>query len=324
MPTAFVALDDRVLGVDVDRPDTTETLAETSPECIAASPAVPERLFLGTVDSGLLRSDDGGDTWRNVLVAGDRVTAVIVSPNDPDVVWAGTEPSAVYRSTDGGDSWQDRPSLTDLPSASSWSFPPRPHTHHVRWLAEAPTDHDTLYVAIEAGALVRTHDGGETWLDRPSGSRRDTHTMATHPAEPDRLYVAAGDGYAESRDCGDTWLYPQDGLDHRYVWSVAVAPDDPETVVVSAANGPRQAHTPSTAESYLYRRTDGGPWKVAMDGVPRPAGTVRGVLATGERDFFVATNHGLFRSPDGARWRAVDDEWGDAYGERVPRGLTVV
>ncbi|MEA5388733.1 hypothetical protein VB779_18070 [Haloarculaceae archaeon H-GB11] len=244
MPTAFVALDDRVLGVDVDRPDTTETLAETSPECIAASPAVPERLFLGTVDSGLLRSDDGGDTWRNVLVAGDRVTAVRVSPNDPDVVWAGTEPSAVYRSTDGGDSWQDRPSLTDLPSASSWSFPPRPHTHHVRWLAEAPTDPDTLYVAIEAGALVRTHDGGETWLDRPSGSRRDTHTMATHPAEPDRLYVAAGDGYAESRDCGDTWLYPQDGLDHRYVWSVAVAPDDPETVVVSAANGPRQAHTP--------------------------------------------------------------------------------
>jgi hypothetical protein len=324
MPTAYAALDDRVLRVPLDDPTATERLVGHDLECLAASPAAPERVFVGTVDAGLQRSTDGGETWASVLDAGERVTAVAVSPSDPDVVWAGTEPSAVYRSEDGGNTWTEREGLTDLPSASSWSFPPRPHTHHVRWLTEAPVNPDRLYVAVEAGALVRSRDGGETWLDRPGGSRRDNHTLATHPDEPDRLYVAAGDGYAESRDGGETWLYPQEGLNHRYVWSVAVAPDDPDTVLVSAASGPRRAHTPSSAQSYLYRRVGDDPWQRVADGFPDPEGTVRAVLATGQSDFFAVTNRGLFRSPNGAAWRALDVAWPERYREQVPRGLAVV
>jgi len=106
-------------------------------ECVAADERRPGRAFVGTVDSGLQRTTDGGETWDQVLEAGDRVTSVTVSPHDPAVLWAGTEPSAVYRSTDGGSSWTERPGLTDLDSAERWSFPPRPHTHHVRWSPES-------------------------------------------------------------------------------------------------------------------------------------------------------------------------------------------
>jgi len=66
------------------------------------------------------------------------VTAVDVGqPEQADgfgIVYAGTEPSAVFRSVDGSDSWVDLASLRALPSADTWSFPPRPHTHHVRWI----------------------------------------------------------------------------------------------------------------------------------------------------------------------------------------------
>jgi len=51
-----------------------------------------------------------------------------------------------------------------------------------------------VFVAIEAGALVRTFDGGRIWRDRVRGGPYDTHTALTHPLAPGRIYSAAGDG----------------------------------------------------------------------------------------------------------------------------------
>jgi len=155
MPTYYAALANRLLVGDGEW---TERLVGETLECVAADERVPERAFVGTVDSGLQRTTDGGETWEQVLDGGDRTTSVTVSPQDPDVVWAGTEPSAAYRSADAGETWTEREGLTDLDSAERWSFPPRPDTHHVRWIAVAPDDPDRLYVAIEAGAFVRAPD----------------------------------------------------------------------------------------------------------------------------------------------------------------------
>lgn len=317
MSTYYAGLSDRLLVGDGEW---TERLAGHTLECVAADPRAPDRAFVGTVDGGLQRTTDGGTRWERVLDAGDRVTSVTVSPHDADVLWTGTEPSAVYRSTDGGETWTERAPLTDLDSASRWSFPPRPHTHHVRWIAVAPDDPDRLYVAVEAGAFVRSPDGGETWRDHPDSGRYDNHTLATHPAAPERVYTAAGDGYALSTDRGETWTHPQTGLDHRYVWSVAVHPDDPDTVVVSAARGARSAHSTS-GESYVYRTTGEG-WELAMDGLPEPEGLARAVLSADGDGFAALTNNGLFRSQAGRQWTQVGS-WDDAY-DQLPHGLAVV
>ncbi|MFU1779985.1 WD40/YVTN/BNR-like repeat-containing protein [Haloarcula japonica] len=324
MHTAYAALGDRVLVGD-SHSGWDDCLLGHDIKCVAAGAAEPERAFAGTADAGLQRTTDGGATWEAVLDAGDRVTSVTVSPHDADVVWAGTEPSAVYRSTDGGATWTERPGLTGLGSSSRWSFPPRPDTHHVRWIALAPDDPKQVYAAIEAGAFVRSPDGGETWIDHPDGARRDNHTLATHPDAPDRVYTAAGDGFALSTDHGETWTHPQDGLAHRYVWGLAVHPDDPDRIVVSAASGPRSAHSTS-GESYVYR-WDGARWTQSMDGLPGPAGLARPVLAADPDDGFLAlTNYGLFQSKHGETWTRRDPGDGDwpAEYDQVPSGLAVV
>jgi hypothetical protein len=62
----------------------------------------------------------------------------------------------------GGNSWKKwRP----LSSSTSWSFPPRPWTHHVRWIEPGANNVDYVFVAMEAGALVQSHDVGKTWID---------------------------------------------------------------------------------------------------------------------------------------------------------------
>ncbi len=217
--------------------------------CLAADPRRPERVYCGTFGQGLWRSDDAGATWQPTGpgIASDAVMSVAVGPDG--VVWAGTEPSMLYRSEDGGDTWTACPALGELPSAPTWSFPPRPWTHHVRWIAPDPTEAGRVFVGIELGGVMRSLDGGRTWEDRKPGSQPDAHTLATHPAAPGAVYEAAGGGFAETRDGGATWRGHDAGLRWRYLWGLAVDPGDPDVLVVSASPGPREAHDERTARA---------------------------------------------------------------------------
>jgi len=332
MTTVYAAMRDRFRVVDPDA-ETAVAAADLDGralESVAVHPDVPDRVFVGTFESGLWRSLDAGETFERAgaeAIEQDAVTATAVSPRDPDVIWAGTEPSRVYRSTDGGDTWEHRAGLVDLPSSDEWAFPPRPHTHHVRWIEPDPNDPDHLYVAVEAGALATTRDAGETWEDRVADSRRDTHSMATDSDTPGRAWCAAGDGFAETDDGGETWTHPQDGLDRTYCWSVAVDAGDPDRVLVSAARGAREAHTAGRAETYVYRRVGGDRWERLDDrGLPLGAGVTRPVLAAGDPgEFYALSNRGLFRSDDaGGSWSAVAVGWPERTGDQTARGLAVV
>jgi len=333
MTTLYLAMEDSVLVVR-DRGGWCSDPALRGRRCraIAVDPARPERVFCGTADRGLWRSEDGGGSWAPAGegIAHAHVSSVAVSAAErgadgAGVVYAGTEPSAVFRSEDGGASWRELGGLLDLPSADTWSFPPKPETHHARWVAPDPLVAGRLFVAIEAGALVRSEDGGRTWRDRTPDGPIDTHTLVVHPRVRDRLYSAAGDGWFESDDGGDTWRTPADGLRHDYLWSCAVDPEDPEQVVVSAAEGPYAAHSAADAESWLYRREAGSPWRPLHDGLPEPQGTTIGSLAADpvERGVvFAATNHGVFRSPDfGSSWRRLEVEWPARFRRQRVAGL---
>lgn len=296
-----------------------EHLSGRGADCVSVDPSHPARVYCGTAGAGLFRSHDGGRTWEPVGpgIEHGTITAVAVSHEERadgfGIVYAGTEPSAVFRSETGGDDWVDLARLRTLPSASTWSFPPRPHTHHVRWIEVDVSAADRVFVAIEAGALVRTFDGGQTWHDRVRSGPYDTHRAATHPLAPGRIYSAAGDGYFESADAGDSWRSPEDGLQHLYLVNIAVDPADPDAVVVSATDGPFVAYRPQSAEAYVYRRAGGRRWEQAMSGLPEARGTTASRFATHASEpgvIYAANNRGLFRSDDAGRsWKVLDVPW---------------
>lgn len=285
-----------------------EALAGARPTCLAADPASPGRVWCGTADRGVLRSDDGGATWVRSGLDGENVTAIAASPLRVGLLWAGTEPSAIWRSDDAGDRWVRTRGLEDLPSSSEWSFPPRPETHHVRWIACRPDREAHLWVAIEAGALVTTPDGGGTWHDRVPEGPWDTHELAVHPSEPETLRVAAGDGYFESRDAGRTWASPEEGLDVGYLRSVAIVPGEAGAVIVSASSKPRSAYVAGRSDGRLYRREGTGPWERVVEGWPEPPDTIAPLLIPGGEgeELWAADERGVHRSGDGGRrWARV-------------------
>ena len=177
----LVAAEREVVVIDVERGTSASARGiGDRPTCLAADPLVAGRAWCGTHGAGVFRSDDDGESWRGVGLVGRLTMSVTASPVDSNVVWVGTEPSQVWCSGNAGTTWEQTTRLETLPSWSEWSYPPRPDTHHVRCIACHPLDPNRLWVAVEAGALVSTVDGGRTWRDRVPCGPWDTHELAVH------------------------------------------------------------------------------------------------------------------------------------------------
>jgi hypothetical protein len=273
--------------------------------CFAVDPRDPDVVYAGLGDDGVQKSSDGGRTWVESGLAGEQVFSVAVSAAD-GAVYAGTEPSALYRSDDGGASWRDLPGLLELPSQPTWSFPPRPWTSHVRWIAPSPHEADVLLAGIELGGLMRSTDGGETWDDHRPGAQPDVHSLAWHPQAEGRAYEAGGGGAAWSDDAGDTWQPADEGRDRHYTWSVTVDPEDPELWYVSASTGPFAAHRRgSDPQARVFRRSSGDGWVALVGGLPDPLPAMPYALvaADGGRLFAGLANGELWESGDrGESW----------------------
>jgi photosystem II stability/assembly factor-like uncharacterized protein len=300
----LVATNRDVIALDAARGTSTSTHGiDDRPTCLVADPLVPGRAWCGTHKSGVFRSDDAGRSWQPVGLPGRLIMSVAASPAARDVVWAGTEPSEVWRSDDAGATWEPTSRLDTLPSSPEWAFPPRPDTHHVRWIACHPREKDRLWVTIEAGALISTADGGRTWHDRVDGGPYDTHELAIHPDAPDSLRVSAGDGYFESDDGGATWRSPEDGLEVSYLRSVAIDPARLDIVVISASSGPRSAYVAGRSDGRVYRRAAGAPWERVRDGWPEPAATIAPLLCAGVKagDLWAEDERGVHLSDDGGK-----------------------
>jgi photosystem II stability/assembly factor-like uncharacterized protein len=255
----------------------------------------------------LKRSSDGGETFEDVPLPESDVFSVAVSLADRSV-YAGTEPSRLFRSQNGGEGWEELVALQEIPSQPDWSFPPRPWTSHVRWIAPSPHDPELVLVGIELGGLMRTDDGGTSFSDHRPEAARDVHCLTWHPSAPGRAYEAGGDGVAWSRDGGRSWDKADDGRDRRYAWALAVDPDDPERWFVSAAPSPFAAHGSDPSDSAIYRWEGSGPWQ-AIEG---PFDSHVYALATARGQLFAGLGDGtLLQSEDlGETWSNLDERIG--------------
>jgi hypothetical protein len=265
--------------------------------CVAADGA---RALVGTRSHGAFLSGDGGATWEHVELPETAVFSVAIGRAD-GALYAGTEPSRLFVTRDGAP-WAELEALQDIPSRPRWSFPPRPWTHHVRWIAPDPHRAERLLVGIELGGLMYSDDGGATFSDHRPGAKLDVHELAWHPHADGRAYQAAGDGAAWSRDGGRAWEGADAGRDLGYCWALAVDPDDPERWYVSAASGPGAAHGGAAARGRLYR------WDGTWQALPVPAGSMPYALAMADGELLAGMADGriLVSGDRGDSWEGLE------------------
>lgn len=275
----------------------TAVLEGVGARCVAVAGS---RVLVGTRGRGAFASDDDGATWQPADLAVSDVFSVAIGAADGGL-YAGTEPSRLFVAHDGV-RWTELEALQDIPSRKRWSYPPRPWTHHVRWIAPDPHGAERVLVGIELGGVMLTEDGGATFSDHRPGAKLDAHSLVWHPRAEGRVYQAAGDGAASSRDGGRSWEAADGGRDLPYCWALATDPADPERWYVSAASGPRAAHAGAAARGRLYR------WAGAVwEPLALPVDSMPYALAIAGSDLLAATADGrILRSADrGDRWEDV-------------------
>jgi photosystem II stability/assembly factor-like uncharacterized protein len=301
----FVATGDAVVRVTGGRAE--GVLEEAGVHCVAVDARDRDSVLAGCRGGGVFETEDGGTNWRDVGLPATDVSSVAYSAAN-GTAFAGCEPSALWARRNG--SWEELSTLRELPSAPTWSFPPRPWTSHVRWIAPSPHDPDVVLAGIELGGLMRTSDGGETWEDHRPGAQRDVHALAWHPTEAGRAYEAGGGGSAWSKDNGESWEAADAGRDRHYTWALAVDPADPDCWFVSASTGPFEAHGSRPAQAALYRWQGDGPWQELDLGLGRPLEAMPYALAVTDEGLVVALRDGrLFLSDDrGDSWHPLEVE----------------
>lgn len=312
MPTLYVATGDAFARIERRGGSwhATLSLQDHGVQRIAPDPHQPRTVFAATKSNGLWMSRDGGERWEDAGLPLPKVFSVAVGAAD-GAVYAGTEPSHLFVSHDHGASWRELEALRDLPSKPEWSFPPRPWTSHVSWIAPSPHDPRLLLVGIELGGLMRSDDAGASWQDHRPGAERDVHRLAWHSKRPGRAYEAGGGGAAWSHDGGKTWEATDAGRDHDYCWGLAVHPEDPDTWFLSAAPGPREAHDDGrSAAVRIYRWRDKGPWQALFGGLPDPLDSMPYALATAPGWLLAGFGNGDIHASrdDGDSWNRLEIE----------------
>lgn len=253
---------------------------------VTALHASDDALLAGTYGDGLLHSGDGGRSW-------DRMDAGLTASTFRFVTaeLAGTEPARVFRGSDGGRSWEELEGITRIPGHEQWFLPYSPRAGAAR---NAYVAGDRLLVAAEVAGLLRSDDGGRTWVCEPVAGDEDVHHVTGHPDDPDLVYVSLGTasltqrggqhgGIARSRDGGRTW----EKVETDYTRATLVPPARPDLLLAGPA--PRVGR-----EGRIVVSPDGGDtWKPAGRGidipmpdmvelfVPAPDGTVWAICSGG-------------------------------------------
>ena len=165
----------------------------------------------------LRSSDDFGRIWTNPLEASIRfptesgaslrnIWQICLGRNEePEKLYCGVEPAALFESGDEGESWSLVRGLYDHPHRPRWM--PGNGGLILHTILPDPCNKDRMYVAVSAGGVYRTEDGGTTWLARNNGVRvvflpekypefgQCVHKIALHESRPERLFLQNHWGY---------------------------------------------------------------------------------------------------------------------------------
>lgn len=294
--------------------------------------ALAEHLIWG---KHIYRTRDHGRSWQALREiprhhAGEDASSIRhlwgIAPgadSEPQTVYASIEPPGLFVSHDSGESWQALPAFNEHPSRASWS--PAKGGLAVHSICVDPRDRRRLYVALSAGGVYRSLDGGRSFAPVNRGVRAPylaqpgatsghcVHRILLHPSDPRRLYQQGHSGTYRSDDEGEHWHEISAGLPSDYGYALATDPADPDSLwVIPEAS--TQFRATVDGRIRVYRTRDAGrSWTALEHGLPQQNAYVtilRDGLDSDGLDpcglYFGTSSGHLFASRDGGEhWELI-------------------
>jgi hypothetical protein len=280
----------------------------------------------------IYRSEDGGRSWDSLPTApqhpsGQHPTALkaiwYLAAAPGGRLYAGIDPAGLFLSEDRAASWQPIEALNRHPTRDSWE--PARGGFSVHSIQLDPANPRRIWVAVSAGGVFRSEDGGESWTAANAGVRAENlpdpfpetghnvHRLVMHPARPERLYRQCYHGAWRSDDGGRRWTEITAGLPGNFGYAIAVDPHDPDTVF-QVPESDSHMRTVVDGRLRVYRSRDAGAsWQSASSGLPQEHAWVTVLREAIDTDaarpcgvYFGTSGGHLFASRDGAEsWQMV-------------------
>ncbi len=254
----------------------------------------------------LLRSsDDFGKSWTNpreALIRFPAETGVSLKniwqilpgrAAEPNVLYCGVEPAALFESRDAGETWSLVRGLFDHPHRPRWV--PGNGGLALHTIVLDPANDQRMYVAISAGGVYRTEDGGRSWTAQNRGIRamfvpnkypefgQCVHKIAMHPTRPERLFLQNHWGLYRSDDYAENWTDIANGVPSDFGFAVVMHPKDPDCVYIVPVESD-QFRCACDGRLRVYRtRNAGASWEPLARGLPQ-----KGAYETVLRDAMTA------------------------------------
>jgi tRNA A-37 threonylcarbamoyl transferase component Bud32/photosystem II stability/assembly factor-like uncharacterized protein len=253
----------------------------------------------------LRSSDDYGRTWSNPQEAPVRFPADSgaalkniwqICPGrrtEPSVMYCGVEPAALYESRDDGRTWSLVRGLFDHPHRPRWM--PGMGGLSLHTILPDPDDPDRMFVAISAGGVYATEDGGRTWHARNRGIRvvympekypefgQCVHKLVMHPSRPERLFLQNHWGLYRSDDRGESWHDIAHGVPSDFGFAMLAHPHNPDCVYILPVESDEFRCTPEGRLRVYRTRNAGASWEPLTRGLPQ-----KGAYETVLRDSLAA------------------------------------
>ncbi|MFQ5639102.1 MAG: WD40/YVTN/BNR-like repeat-containing protein, partial [bacterium] len=127
---------------------------------IAVHPTNRDIVYIGTLNSGVYKTVDGGDSWFAATegIQVPDVRALALDRSHPDVLYAGSQNGGIYKTTDAGLTWQ--PSVLGMDPEAA-----------IRSIVIDPTNSQIVYAGDWSTGVYRSKDGGQTWWHINDGLR---------------------------------------------------------------------------------------------------------------------------------------------------------
>ena len=211
-------------------------------------------------ESGILKSTDGGETWRELKTGlpSEHLGKIGlgISAQDARIIYATIETpnrqGGFYRSTDGGESWTK---MSDFVSGGTGP-------HYYQEIYIDPHRFDVIYHANPV--LMRSVDGGKSWASAEGGTKHiDNHAIVFHPTDPDFVLAGTDGGVYRSFDFAKTWEFFAN-LPITQFYKIDVDYDQPFYNVIGGTQDNATQHGPSrTTNIHGIRNSD---WIVPIGG----------------------------------------------------------
>lgn len=202
--------------------------------------------------SRVMKSLDAGATW-SVVNTGLGVFEVSAMTQFGTTLLIATFDKGLFRSSDGGATWQPlNGSLTDL---RIYSLANGAGTLPVLFATVGTAD--SLQGATDSLALMRSVDGGNSWI--PTGATGVDRVVVSR-LTPNRVYGVRMDTVAVSNDAGDTWTAASlsSGLPNARVPQLLVGGGNTPALYASVDGAMNVARSVNAGGTWSPMRSPGG------------------------------------------------------------------